>query len=150
MGLGGFKTDFLFGRGGIFLIDSFGKALNLIILYMRGSIRDDKNMNEENGHDNEVEKDRKIKRLTQINRELIDALKQQNEELTKKISKQRLKGGKNPNAKSTPKDNNNKQIESIRKELSNAYKQIDMYKEILQGLKAKEISLDHIDKYTLI
>jgi hypothetical protein len=47
--------------------------------------------------------------------------------------------------KSVPK--NTKQLESIRKELSNAYKQIDMYKETVQNLKAKEVPLDHVDKY---
>ena len=33
----------------------------------------------------------KLKRLTQINRELIETLKKQNDELTKKISKQKGK-----------------------------------------------------------
>jgi seryl-tRNA synthetase len=82
--------------------------------------------------------------LTQINRELIETLKQQNEELTKKISKQKIKSSRST-AKSTPK--NGKQLESIRKELSNAYKQIDMYKETIQNLKSKEVSLDNVDKY---
>lgn len=59
-----------------------------------------------------------------------------------------MKGGKTTVSKSTPK--NDKQIESIRKELSNAYKQIDMYKGIVQGLKAKEAPMDHIDKYIVI
>jgi wobble nucleotide-excising tRNase len=74
-------------------------------------------------------------------------LKQQNEELTKKIEKQKLKGGRSLPVKTSPK--NSKELESIRKELSNAYKQIDMYKDVIQNLKAKEISLDHVDRYSL-
>lgn len=46
--------------------------------------------------------------------------------------------------KNTPKVG--KELESVRKELSNAYKQIDMYKNIVQDLKAKEVPLDHVDK----
>lgn len=114
---------------------------------MQGVVRDDKNVNGAYNNENreeDIQKDRRIKRLTQINRELIETLKQQNDELTKKISKQRLKGGRSV-GKSTHKEG--KQLESIRKQLSNAYKQIDMYKEIVQNLKAKEVSLDNVDKY---
>lgn len=39
-------------------------------------------------------RERKIKKLTLINRELIETLKRQNDELTKKISKQKLKVGR--------------------------------------------------------
>ena len=39
-------------------------------------------------------RERKIKKLTMINRELIETLKRQNEELTKKISKQKMKMGR--------------------------------------------------------
>jgi hypothetical protein len=73
---------------------------------MQGIIRDDKNMNRSVSPENkeeDAEKDRKIKRLTLINRELIETLKQQNDELTKKISKQRLKGGRSI-GKSTPRE----------------------------------------------
>jgi len=45
---------------------------------MKGIVRDDKNVADQTGGD-DIEKDRKIKRLTQINRELIETLKQQNE-----------------------------------------------------------------------
>ena len=46
--------------------------------------------------------------------------------------------------KASPK--NAKEVESVKKELENAYKQIDMYKSIVTGLKAKEVSVDSIDK----
>lgn len=55
---------------------------------MKSRMKNDKNATEsqeESQDDEEYEKDRKIKRLTQINKELIETLKQQNEELTKKI-----------------------------------------------------------------
>jgi conjugal transfer/entry exclusion protein len=55
-----------------------------------------------------------------------------------------MKGGRSLSLKNTPKVG--KEVESIRKELSNAYKQIDMYKNIVQDLKAKEVPLDHVDK----
>lgn len=96
---------------------------------MKKSMRDDKNATESESADpdeEDLEKDRRIKRLTQINRELIETLKQQNDELTKKIEKQKLKGGGRSSSLKTPK--NTKELEHIRKELSNAYKQIDMYK----------------------
>lgn len=112
---------------------------------MKGIVRDDKNVADQTGGE-DIEKDRKIKRLTQINRELIETLKQQNEQLTKKISKQRLKGGRTTSVKSSPNKGSFKQVESIRKQLSNAYKQIDMYKNTLQNLKAKEVSLDNVEK----
>ena len=125
---------------------------------MQSYIRNDKNAaySEEDDDDSDEEeslqplngneKDRKIKRLTLINRELIETLKQQNDELTKKIEKQKLRGGgRSHSMRASPK--NSKELESIRKELSNAYKQIDMYKEVIQNLKAKEVSLDNIDKY---
>ena len=51
-----------------------------------------------------MEKDRKIKRLTQINRELIETLKQQNDELTKKIAKQKPRVGRSTSVKTTPKN----------------------------------------------
>ena len=40
-----------------------------------------------------------------------------------------------------------KNIEREKKELSNAYKQIQMYKNVLKDLKSKEISTESIDKY---
>jgi hypothetical protein len=54
------------GSGGILLMVK--PILKIIVLYMRSNIRDDKNHQEvEEGRD-DMEKDRKIKRLTQINR----------------------------------------------------------------------------------
>lgn len=106
---------------------------------MKSYIRNDKNIPNESGSEydeqEEMEKDRRIKRLTNINKELIETLKQQNDELTKKIQKQRGKGGRSLSVRSPIK--NSKELESIRKQLSNAYKQIDMYKEVIQNLKAK-------------
>jgi hypothetical protein len=61
-----------------------------------------------------------------------------------------LKGGRSASLKnsSSASPGNAKQIEGIRKELSNAYKQIDMYRDIVQGLKAKEAPLEQADKYS--
>lgn len=71
-----------------------------------------------------------------INRELIEKLKQQNEDLTKKISKQKFKtNGRSTSVKSSaPKIKEN---DGTKRELMNAYKQIDMYKSVLTTLKAK-------------
>jgi hypothetical protein len=51
--------------------------------------------------------------LTNINKELIETLKQQNDELTKKIEKQKGKGGRSLSLRSPVK--NSKELESIRK-----------------------------------
>lgn len=88
-------------------------------------------------------RERKIKKLSLINRELIDTLKRQNDELTKKINKQKLKIGKSIDRVESPERN----VEREKKELANAYKQIEMYKNVLKDLKAKEISTDSVDKY---
>ena len=48
-------------------------------------------------------RERKLRRLTQINRELIDKLKKQNEELTKRINKQKFKPSRSLSVKSSPK-----------------------------------------------
>jgi len=40
-------------------------------------------------------------------------------------------------------------LEKEKKELANAYKQIEMYKTVLKDLKAKEISTESIDKYPM-
>lgn len=39
-------------------------------------------------------------------------------------------------------------LEKEKKELANAYKQIEMYKSVLKDLKAKEISTESADKYS--
>ena len=65
-------------------------------------------------------RERRIKKLSLINRELIDTLKRQNDELTKKINKQKLKIGKSIDRVESP----DKNIEREKKELANAYKQI--------------------------
>jgi len=55
----------------------------IILLPMKSYIRNDKNIpNDEPSEydeEEELEKDRRIKRLTNINKELIETLKQQNE-----------------------------------------------------------------------
>jgi len=55
----------------------------IILLPMKSYIRNDKNLpNDEPSEydeEEELEKDRRIKRLTNINKELIETLKQQNE-----------------------------------------------------------------------
>ena len=63
-------------------------------------------------------------------------MKRQNDELTKKISKQKLKVGRSVERSESPGRN----LEKEKKELANAYKQIEMYKSVLKDLKAKEIS----------
>jgi len=53
--------------------------------------------------------------------------------LTKKINKQKLKVGKSiERVDSSPKN-----LEREKKELNNAYKQIEMYKNVLKDLRAK-------------
>jgi hypothetical protein len=55
-----------------------------------------------------------------INRELIETLKRQNEELTKKINKQKMKVGKSMERVESPARN----VEREKRELANVYKQI--------------------------
>ena len=43
-------------------------------------------------------------------------------------------------------DSPHKNLEKEKKELTNAYKQIEMYKSVLKDLKAKEISTESVDK----
>ena len=65
-------------------------------------------------------RERQIKKLTLINRELIETLKRQNEELTRKINKQKMKVGRSVERVESP----NRNLEKEKKELQNAYKQI--------------------------
>lgn len=92
--------------------------------------------------ESEKEKERKIKKLTLINKELIETLKRQNEELTRKINKQKLKVGRSVERAESPGRNHERE----KTELANAYKQIEMYKTVLKDLKAKEISSESADK----
>ena len=104
---------------------------------MQGVIRDDKNYEphpspaRSNNSNLDAEKDRRIRRLTQINKELIETLKEQNEELSRRIAKQKVRPARSQGRSTSLKNHTRgqvKQLESIRKELSNAYKQIDMYR----------------------